>query len=261
MRTAVNEEVSALTFPGFGGVDLDRWLPEAAAVYTEEVVQRLADQHKIKDPGQREELRKHLHCSGAVYLQGVSDSVEFTRWDEAKNQFSQIVSGAAKLLKLISNLDEEAAKLFWYDENSLRDLHFMETGPLGHSVRHIHLHDGWTAKIHLRQPDHLESLAIIGTYARRAGDRVPKQPSGRPSNFAVRNWTENMRLFWTECLRRKFTFTPHKSPFFRFCIDAMKPLNPSVSEGNIATAMRANKTHDGVIRAPKKAEEKSKNPV
>jgi hypothetical protein len=125
------EELDPLMFSGFGrAVDFDRWLPEAAIVHTVEVVQRLAGKQEIKDPSHIEEVRKSLCFSGAAYLEWKSVSAEFIKWEEVKLQFSQIASGTTKLRELISNLDEEAATLFWHDENSLRDLHFLKKGRL-----------------------------------------------------------------------------------------------------------------------------------
>lgn len=235
-----------IPLPGTGGVDFHRWLPEAEAIYTDAVVAELAGKHKIGSELGLTEFARWLRIVGAIYLDRKSEALDLQRWERRQKIFAEVQKHAARSVQAIDKLDDAGRELLLEPEQFLSLTHFLtpgETGPFGHTVRRREVCGGAETLDYARQDEVLEAPKILREYARHALAFSPKGFRGRPSDSPLRVWTVNIHRFWTRRLNRRFTYSAERglsfSPAFRFCVDAIAPLDASVTSSNLATAMRA----------------------
>ncbi len=230
-------------------VDFPMWLPEAESIYSDAWLCSVATKFRIAE-ALIDELGENLRINGANYLSMKNAAQQQGLWKSRQTTFSEIGKNAAKLLSHIDGLDERGADLFWQPGRSgglSHDIGPGEVGRYGHTVRRIGVPGGGFTPIYLRENDILEALTILRNYASRASEQIPHNPSGRPPNDALNFWVSNMRLVWTGLLDWRFTLSTSgkeggnegKSRAFLFCLEALKPLDDTVTSIALQSAMRS----------------------
>ncbi len=95
---------------------------------------------------------------------------------------------------------------------------------------------------YLEHPEIIEAVSVLANYARRAANQLPKDRTGAKFDFALWMWVVNAQAFWTEQLGRRFTYDRHGdnpiSEAFRFCWDAIHPLDPDLPLPAVGSTMR-----------------------
>lgn len=68
-------------------------------------------------------------------------------------------------------------------------------------------------------------------------------PKGRKKNIALENFVRRTAFIWADLLKKPFTYNDkkedHKTQAFFFALNLIRRIDPSVTEENISTAMRA----------------------
>lgn len=88
-----------------------------------------------------------------------------------------------------------------------------------------------------------DGLLSLRIYLQAARDELRKRPPGRNRSESLRMGVINIASIWRDYRRESFRVTyvkgEPKSEAARFCVDAMKLIDPSIPKSRIVTAMRS----------------------
>ncbi len=231
--------------PNPSDIDLEAWEGKAEQAYSDACIAMIAKKSDFPDE-YVQEFGQFIRHNGAIYLNWKHAAEKSAMdWKSCRQAISRIKRSAQNLLSDIEALDEIGEGLFWYPSRSgnlFRGIEPGSVGPYGHTVRRIPMSDNKIAVIGLRENDIREAITIIQNYAANALASLPKSSDGRPSNYALSIWVSNIQQFWVKRLKRRFTFSTiesfGKSKAFRFCMDAIAPLD-RIRDSEMQTAVRS----------------------
>ena len=207
----------------------------ADEIYTDEVVAKLAADFKISDPNLVREFRACLIDAATKYVATRTSKQGRERLKRLKRTFGQLRNILCALdSKLIVMSDEERSRL-WDDR--------WGEGEMPAFVYQQHP----TTSIPKEYSDERAFRATLARLIARAGSmhtglNQSKDVGGAPQNVALLDWVARMRDFWINSLGKKFTYSAFKdapkSPAYKFCEAAIKPLEPFIGCKNVSTAIR-----------------------
>jgi len=223
---------------------------QAEAAYPPALVEGLLQNHKLGGAATVEGLRTFLIGAGRVYL--------IQKNDQAVHQSPSLLRGELLAInKLATQLSEKLEHLpaHVHDFEQSRLLQKMPLGGLGPvppdaiPVIQSRYQKGEPEYELARCLDvvcrdtNVSGVQGIMVFSKRAAAEInPKVFSGRLPNLALNRWADNVRNFWVKGMGLEFRHSVvgknATSAPANFCIDAMAPLDNTVTKAKIMTAVR-----------------------
>lgn len=209
-----------------------------SAIFSDAFVEGLAKRFKI-EAGRIPGLHKALEAWADIYRVYKWAEDDWPRTGNIKAELRLLRSRIDDLRETLLNLHPATEAKFWLPEHSVEFPPFSEEqvfiSPYGHTMLRIPTGPSDAVLFHIDRSRHFESLTILLNYADAALSRMRNDQGGRARSEALRMWVVNVKNYWEGFLGRKFTV---KKDGAAFCIEAFKPVDPSVSEARLVTAMR-----------------------
>lgn len=212
-------------------------------IYSDAVVDRLCAEYQIKSDMQIKALWNFLTFGATIYLFENARHRRPTR-GQVRSQLAEVAALARKLSLALAGLHAEANAALWSPEQYI-DYRITEptsTTEFGLTVRRQQTGEGTFQLHYLGHAEIIEAVSALANYASHSAKQLPKDRSGAKSDFALWMWVVNAQAFWREQLGRRFTYERHGaepvSEAFRFCWDAIHPLDPDVPLSAVGSTMR-----------------------
>jgi len=212
-----------------------------AALYSDEVIQKIAKAARFEDPSCIEDMKQFLISVGHWFVDHKNDRHPGTSFATDRDQLKKISVLAGKLESLLLAMSEVSAKSLWH--------------PFGDAARMVYPalqssfitdfgltvtkreYDNDTFEIqHLRPHQLMEAIHVLKQLAEEAASALPAKKGGQQQFEPRQNWIVSAQNFWIR--HSKSAFDP-RTPAFDFCYQAFERLDGSVTPQQIRSAMRA----------------------
>ncbi len=157
----------------------------------------------------------------------------------------EITKLVAALRDRLSKLDDFTADQLWRPDaevSRLLDSTDATESRYGHTIYRQRIDEKHEITFALQEPHIHEALTVLEGYCEEAHEMIRKDEGGRTSGEALRMWLINIRNMWVDVLDRPFTRDYHNGSLIstagRFCVDALRAVDPTVSEPQLSWAMR-----------------------
>lgn len=228
--------------------DLDSQRPWIEELYPLDVVMNILRAGAIPDTVSPGELKARLVEYGTLYRVQKRNFDQAARNAEGGEHKFEAIAKTSELLETqIQTLSDTELEDLW--------LPLVYTGfvPLGTSPGGYPTPDGLTIWVravgdngfqvdHLTPPEILESLHVLGRFARRALTAGSQKPGCRPRDFPFANWVQNAVALWERTTGKTASYGVHANepitPALAFCLSAFRQIDPHADIASIVTAMR-----------------------
>lgn len=215
------------------------------SLFSDEFVLDLAKRYRI-DEQQAPELKRALHRWATIYQDHRAEADNRPRPRYMKTELRRLLRSIDDLRSALEHLHPKTEDRFWLPEKWIDpprgSTEAVTTSPFGHTIFQVPTGPNERLQFWITKARHFESLTILRRYCERAIAALPKDVGGQVRNEALRIWAVNIINYWETALGRNFTIKCYKGiPITKgaaFCVDAFKPIDPSVPVAKLVTAMR-----------------------
>lgn len=218
----------------------------------------LAEKYGLAKKFQGQALFHRLHGTADIYFGYKEGSDQIEPNQDVREQLDAIIKTIDRLERQRKNLSESAYLAFrrivsgFETEATYAALKAKPTPkspiqkiPLKHDLSFYKINLSEDAHKNIFFDDDLisEALFSLRTYLKTARDELRKRHPGRHRSESLRMGVINIASIWRDYRKEPFRISyvkgEPKSEAARFCVDAMKLIDPSIPKSRIITAMRS----------------------
>jgi len=194
------------------------------------------------------ELKKALEDWADVFRVHKWGADDRPRRSALSAELAEVRSRIDALRSALETMHPDSEWRFWRPESQIEfpldSNEKVATSTYGHTMFKVQtcLEPPSWALFHINRVRHFESLTILRNYADEAIARLGKDEGGRIRSEGLRMWAVNVINYWEKFLKRPFALKcyrgqPTTDPAL-FCVEAFKPIDPTVPTARLVTAMR-----------------------